>query len=97
MDLIYHENGQYFFPLAYRNNSPGTPQYGNGASSPRNVGNGWQDEPNPDQLRAAAVHGTLPTDDLFRKPTRLDALPLTPLGSASKKKKKKAYNTMDQL
>ena len=70
----------------------------NGTSSPRNVGGAWQDEPNPDQLRAAAVHGTLPTDEmLYRKPTRLDALPLTPVGSASRKKKKKGYNTMDQL
>ena len=84
--------------VAYRNNSPNNPPYMNGSSSPRNAGNVWQDELNPDQLRAAAVHGTLPTDDmLVRKPTRLDALPLTPVGSASKKKKKKAYNTMDQL
>ena len=87
----------FSFFLAYRNHSPSTPQYMNGTSSPRNVGNGWQDEPTHEHMRAAAVHGTLPTDELVRKPTRLDALPLAPLGSASKKKKKKAYNTMDQL
>ncbi len=79
---------------AFRNSSPGTPQM-NGSVSPGS----WhgQEEANPDHLRAAAVHGTMPVpsdDVLMRKPTRLDALPPA---SAKPKKKKKGYNTMDQI
>ncbi len=71
-----------------------------GSAGPGTPGRDASPSGDDSALRAAAVHGTLPTDEmLVRKPTRLDALSLHSGGSGSggRKKKKKTYNTMDQL
>ena len=46
------------------------------------------DPPMSQELRAAQVHGQIHSDELVRKPTRLDALPaVAPSGKKSRKKK----------
>ncbi|GFS24814.1 kinesin-like protein [Elysia marginata] len=52
-----------------------------------------EEPPMSQELRAAQVHGQIHSDELVRKPTRLDALPaVAPSGKKSRKKKGNNYD-----
>lgn len=61
-------------------------------SSPTINGYHVTDEPISKDLRAAQVHGQLYSDEMVRKPVRLDALP-----SMAGKKSRKKRNNLDSL